>query len=116
MPYLVLIGTHGAARNNKWGVAARGYWVFRRGKEVVTRWGPLWRSRFPRHRLCWTPAPREKCILCDSASDAAAEVRRRVITLQAPGQGYRLLRPGQRIWWLRSTWNTEAAHLEMLRR
>jgi hypothetical protein len=40
MAYLTNMGPDGGNRSNKFGVGSRGYWVFRRGKTVVTRYGP----------------------------------------------------------------------------
>jgi hypothetical protein len=38
MPYFVRIG---AIRSNQSGVGSRGYQLFRRGRNIVVRWGPV---------------------------------------------------------------------------
>jgi hypothetical protein len=41
MAYLTCIGAHGDNRFTVGGIGSRGYWVFRRGTMVVTRWGAV---------------------------------------------------------------------------
>src|SRR5450755_3364898 len=38
MPYLIYIGANEA---NRAGTSSKGYWIYRRGFDVVARWGPI---------------------------------------------------------------------------
>jgi hypothetical protein len=41
MPYLTCIGGQGAVGKNVGGAGSRGYWIFRRSKTVIIRFGPV---------------------------------------------------------------------------
>lgn len=96
MPYLTCIGPHGSNRKNKSGYGSRGYWVFRRGSRVVTRWGPVRARRARTYELEWASG-QQKIIPCGTISKAKQELDRIVQSLMRPTTGYALLRRGVHI-------------------
>ena len=96
MPYLTCVGPQGANRHNKGKIGSRGYWLFRRGTAVVTRWGPIDTTRGQTYSVCWVWW-QEKVIRCRTVPRARAELKRILTTLQRPSQGYSPLPRGIRI-------------------
>lgn len=70
MAYFVRIG---AIRTNMSGVGSRGYQLFRRGRTIVVRWGPV---EVRRHRrFFWVHKPQEKIYRRASENAAKQEIR-----------------------------------------
>jgi len=97
MAYLTNIGPDGSNRSNKFGVGSRGYWVFRRGKTVMTRYGPVEAVREKGVRLYWLWWRENKKIKCDSVIEALSQVQQVIDKQKLPRLGYSLLRHGVRI-------------------
>src|SRR2546425_12159854 len=96
MSYLTNVGPDGGSRYNKSGYGARGYWVFRRGTAVVTRWGaitPFLRKGYDVRWVYW----RENTVRCRSITNARAEMKEIIRKLTRPSSGYSVLRRGLRI-------------------
>ena len=97
MPYFTLIGPHGANRYNTSGFGSRGYWLFRRGSTVVTRWGGVITvSRSP-FRINWSSGYAERVIKCRTVEAARAELTRRIALLTRACEGYARMPRGMRI-------------------
>jgi hypothetical protein len=97
MAYLTCIGVHGATAPNANGFGSRGYWVFRQGRVVVVRYGPV-RVRRSRHvAVEWAAAWRERRHLCGSEEAARARLAAILAEKTAPGHGYTRLPRGMRI-------------------
>lgn len=66
MAYFVRVGS---VSKNKYGVGARGYQLFRRGRVVITRWGSV--TVGANRSFCWAwDKPREKKYPCGSPERA----------------------------------------------
>jgi hypothetical protein len=57
MPYLIKIGP---IKENKSGVGSRGYHVYRRGRTVVSEWGPVDVVRSGNRMFDWSFAPQPR--------------------------------------------------------
>jgi hypothetical protein len=58
------------------GFASRGYWVFRRGRNVITRFGSISIDRGRRYHVRWRYGDwNERIISCRTASEAAVMVK-----------------------------------------
>lgn len=97
MPYLTFIGPHTSARDNPSGIASRGYWVFRRGTNVVTRWGAVEIIRGRRYAVRWRHGWREKVHRRKSITAAMQLLAELLYDFQRPSHGYKLMRRGSRI-------------------
>jgi len=73
MPYFVRIGP---IVENKSGVGSRGYHMFRRGCQIVTRWGAVVVS--PGRRFSWSGKTVEKVYNRNSEADAKRDLVRMV--------------------------------------
>ena len=91
MAYLVKIG---AFPRNQSGVGARGYHIFRRGKQVYTVWGSV--EVRPDRRFYWARTTQHKSFRCSSPA-AAIRKRRALIDSRVMERGYSLLPVGVRI-------------------
>ena len=91
MAYLTNIGPDGSNRSNKFGVGSRGCWVFRRGKTVITRYGPVEAVREKGVRLYWLWWRENKKIKCDSVIEALSQVQQVIAKQKLPRLGYALL-------------------------
>lgn len=96
MPYLTCIGSHGANRFNLGGYGSRGYWIFRRGSIVVTRWGAVQASREQRYRVFWAQKIQEKIYRCRTPLRAAERVEEMLSELVELG-GYSRMPKGVKI-------------------
>jgi hypothetical protein len=97
MPYLTCIGGHGAVGKNKGGAGSRGYWIFRRGRTVIVRYGAVQVERSTHVSIEWMREPRE--IRYPERSVAAArELIRKIVTEKTRLEhGYRQLGVGVKI-------------------
>ena len=97
MPYLTCVGPEGANSLNKDKIGSRGYWIFRRGQSVVTRWGPIVVNRHKRsYQVRWVYF-KEKVIRCGSTTRAGTELKRIVAKQLGPSLGYLPLSAGVKI-------------------
>ncbi len=96
MAYLTCVGPHGGNRYNKGKYGSRGYWIFRRGTAVVTRWGAIDTVRRQTYSVRWVYW-QENVIRCRTVAQARGELKRIVAMLQRPSQGYSALPRGVRI-------------------
>jgi hypothetical protein len=74
MPYFVRVG---AIRENESGVGSRGYQMFRRGKTIVVRFGPVevHRSGNLQSHFFWARRPQEKTYRRSSEESAKRSLR-----------------------------------------
>ena len=93
MPYLTCIGGHGVVANNNGGTGARGYWIFRRGTNVIIRYGPV---QVCRARTVWIEWLHFKELneRCGSTKKAGERLRQIIHEKTRPEHGYRRLEPG----------------------
>ena len=98
MPYLTCIGGHGVAGNNKGGAGSRGYWVFRRGRTVVVRYGAVTVLRSKRVWIEWMGLPREVRHRAGSVAGARQMIRQIVDEKTGREHGYTGLATGVKIW------------------
>src|SRR5438046_1425115 len=96
MAYLTCIGGHGVAGRNLCGTGARGYWIFRRDKHVIVRFGAVTIRRRHSVRIEWVRWT-EKRYRLQSRSRAADFLSTIVAEKTAPGHGYTKLKSGVRI-------------------
>src|SRR5258705_3727797 len=71
MPYFVKIG---AINQNVSGVGSRGYQQFRRGRRIITRWGPIDALRT---KFYWRGSPAEKIYTYRSEKLAQLDLKER---------------------------------------
>jgi len=94
MPYLTYVGPD----YERGGSASRGYWVFRRGRQVVTRFGSITIERSRTYRVKWRYGGyNERIIPCRTEAAAAEMVRKIVEAKIRQRHSYRLMLPGQKI-------------------
>jgi hypothetical protein len=91
MAYFVKIG---AIPQNKSGVGARGYQIFRRGRNVITRWGAV--TVAPGRKFPWAYRYQEKIFKFRSVL-AAQEELRGLIRIREERDGYSRLPAGAKI-------------------
>jgi len=94
MPYLTCIGAHGATESNSNGVGSRGYWVFRRGRVVVARFGPVRVVRARIWHIEWAAAWTEKRYRLGSERSARAFLTGLLKEKTDPSHGYTRMRTG----------------------
>jgi hypothetical protein len=98
MPYFTNIGPGGSNKQNPSGIGSRGYWIFRRGTDVYTRWGAVTIvGRRPyklqwAHGWCW-----ERRIRCASVEAAMAIAAEAIRQRQLPTNGYVVMKQGRKI-------------------
>jgi hypothetical protein len=97
MPYLTFIGPHAGARYNVYGFASRGYWAFRRGSDVVTRWGAVEVIPGRGYKVRWRHMWRQKIHRRKNVAAAKKLLAKLLHHFQRPSHGYKLLRSGSRI-------------------
>src|SRR5690242_12036516 len=97
MPYLTCIVGHGAVGKNIGGAGSRGYWIFRRGKVVVVRYGTVEVRRTNTVRITWVRS-RELCKTERSVMAAKARLRQIIAEKTSPGHGYTRLAADVKIW------------------
>lgn len=97
MPYLTLIGPQGVARSNLSGVASKGYWVFRRGSCVVTRWGRVHIDPSHAYVVRWHGVWQEKTFRLRTVTAARRRIAKILHDFQLSGHGYQLMPRGVRI-------------------
>lgn len=98
MPYLTCIGGHGAVGKNRGGAGSRGYWIFRRGRTVIVRYGAVQVHRSTRVWIEWKGQPREVRHPVGSVAAARERIRKIVDEKTRPGHGYTRLAAGVKIW------------------
>lgn len=91
MAYFVKIG---AIPQNKSGVGARGYQLFRRGRQIVARWGSV--EVAPGRKFYWAYNCQEK-IYRYRSEQAARGAMRELIKRRIDREGYDQLPVGARI-------------------
>lgn len=74
MPYFVRIG---AIDSNVSGVGSRGYHLFRRGRTVVVRWGPVVVVRGRKRKFRWV-SQQQKVYRLRTPEEARADCVRRI--------------------------------------
>jgi hypothetical protein len=94
--YLTLIGAHGDNRFTIGGIGSRGYWIFRRGKTVTTRWGAVKVVRARTVEIHWVYC-QEKRKSYRTVAKAKEAVKEILARFQRPSHGYTLLPKGKRI-------------------
>lgn len=99
MPYLTYVGPD-LYRN---GLAARGYWVFRRGKNVVVRFGAISYERGRGYRIKWSYGWNERIIRCASETKASQRLKALLIEKSHQKHGYRVLPSTKKIERARTT-------------
>lgn len=97
MPYLTFIGPHAGARYNVSRFASRGYWLFRRGSTVVTRWGPIKVDGRRGYTVRWACQWREKTYRYGSPASAKAQLQERLEDFLRAGHGYQRMEHGTKI-------------------
>jgi hypothetical protein len=97
MPYLTCIGTHGATRLNSNGLGSRGYWVFRKGSEVIVRFGPVQVVGTRPYQVKWIGSYNEKRHPCRTPQQARKRLAKILLEKTHPKHGYTRLEPGTRI-------------------
>jgi hypothetical protein len=96
MAYLICVGARGTARYVG-SLASRGYWVFRRGSQVVVRYGAI---RVVRHRyneFRWAHRWRERVYKYRGVDAAKAALNRIIAEKTGNVHGYDPLPRGHRI-------------------
>jgi len=88
MPYFVRVG---AIHSNKSGVGSRGYQLFRRGRNVIVRWGSV--KVMPGRRFFWIYKQEKRSHL---ASEMAARAELKEL-VEARSKSYSKLPRGARI-------------------
>lgn len=91
MAYFARIG---AIRQNKSGVGARGYQLFRRGRQIMARWGSV--KVAPGRKFSWAYGPQEKKYRYAS-EQAAREAMQELIKRRVESEGYSRLPAGSKI-------------------
>jgi hypothetical protein len=91
MPYFVSIG---AVEQNKSGVGSKGYHLFRRGRRITTRWGPV--AVAPGRKFYWCSSTREKRFLHRTEKSARLDMKER-IRQRVELEGYSRLPTGVKI-------------------
>jgi len=98
MPYLTCIGGHGVAGKTQSGTGSRGYWVFRRARTVIVRFGAVRVHRSRSVRIEWVGEPREVRYAVSSVIAARDLIRQILAEKTRPAHGYTRLKVGRKIW------------------
>jgi hypothetical protein len=91
MAYFVRIG---AIQQNKSGVGARGYQLFRRGRQIVERWGAV--KVAPGRKFSWAYSPQDKTYRYKS-EEAAREAMQSLVRRRIEQEDYERLPMGAKI-------------------
>lgn len=92
MPYLTKIGPH---VQNKSGLTAKGYHLYRRGSRVIREWGPILIMKGQKLSVYWLYKKANK-IKCPSEKEASLQIKDRINLLIK--KGYKKLTIGVKIW------------------
>lgn len=93
MPYFVRVGNFA---ENKGGLGARGYHVYRRGRKVITVWGAITVDRARQVRFTWARTTEHKVYTYRSVERAKAKWRA-LVSQRTEREGYERLKPGLKI-------------------
>lgn len=97
MPYFTCIGPHGVNRYNVGKFGQRGYWMYRRGTDVIVVWGPVKPVKGRTVTVIWTQTPRRKTFRHHNAISAQLRLKRLIRERIRPHKGYSTLPRGVKI-------------------